>query len=138
MDHQGWLSNAVYTAVSRVRTYAQLRRVTTPGDTDGYTTPQGIQSEPSNPLIEARLRRHALDDRAAKKSPAPADRLDVEKVLELLATQDSRCACCSCPLLLQGFKPRHKQAFSIDRHSKGHALDNCRITCLSYNQRHKV
>ena len=48
VDHQleGWLSNAVYTAVSRVRTYAQLRRVTPPSDTDGYTTPQGIQSEP--------------------------------------------------------------------------------------------
>lgn len=142
VDHmlEGWVSNAVYTAVSRVRTYAQLRRVTPPQDAGGYTTPQGIQAEPSISLIEARLRRHALDDRAAKKSPAPANRLDVDRVLELIATQDGRCACCDCPLLLQGFKPRHKQAFSIDRlnDALGHARYNVRITCLSCNQRHKV
>ena len=142
VDHmlEGWLSNAVYTAVSRVRTYAQLRRVTPPQDSDGYTEPQGIQAEPSVSLIEARLRRHALDDRAAKKSPALADRLDVEGVIEMSVKQDGRCACCDCPLLLQGFKPRHKQAFSIDRlnDALGHARDNVRVCCLSCNQRHKV
>ena len=142
VDHmlEGWLSNAVYTAVSRVRTYAQLRRVTPPQDSDGYTEPQGIQAEPSVSLIEARLRRHALDDRAAKKSPAPADRLDVDRVIEMIVKQDGRCACCDCPLLLQGFKPRHKQAFSIDRlnDALGHARDNVRVCCLSCNQRHKV
>jgi len=144
IDHQleGWLSNAVYTAVSRVRTYAQLRRVTPDvlGDALGYVIPEGIQAEPSIPLIEARLRRHAMDDRAAKKAPEPAARLNVENILELLAKNDGRCACCDCPLLLQGFKPRHKQAFSIDRlnDTLGHARGNVRITCFSCNQRHKV
>ena len=82
----------------------------------------------------------SLDDKAAKKSPAPAARLTVENVLELIVKQDGRCACCACPLLLQGFKPRHKQAFSIDRldDSRGHARDNCRVCCLSCNQRHKA
>ena len=81
-----------------------------------------------------------MDDRAAKKAPEPAARLNVENILELLAKNDGRCACCDCPLLLQGFKPRHKQAFSIDRlnDTLGHARGNVRITCFSCNQRHKV
>ena len=79
-------------------------------------------------------------DRKAKKVPEPADRIDVEYVMGLIVRQDAQCACCACPLLLQGFKPRHPQAFSIDRldDAWGHARDNVRITCLSCNQRHKV
>ena len=143
LDHMldGWISNAVYTAVSRVRTYGQLRRVTPPADALGYVVPCGIQAEPSITLIEARLRRHVADDKAAKKAcTVPAARLEVYDILELLAKNGGRCACCDCPLLLQGFKPRHKQAFSIDRlnDAKGHIRGNVRITCFSCNQCHKV
>ena len=143
VDHSlsGWLSNAVYTAVSRVRTFAQLRRVQPLfGGESEHILPVGIQTEPCPNLIASRLRQHLSADRKAKRVPALADRLDVEGVIELIVKQDGRCACCDCPLLLQGFKPRHKQAFSIDRlnDALGHARDNCRVCCLSCNQRHKV
>ena len=143
VDHKlsGWLSNAVYTAVSRVRTYAQLRRVAPPPAFNGnYISPEGIQADPCPRLIASRLRQHLSADRKAKKVPEGADRLDVEFVIDLIVKQGAQCECCGCPLLLQGFKPRHPQAFSIDRlnDARGHARDNVRIVCLSCNQRHVV
>ena len=143
VDHSlsGWLSNAVYTAVSRVRTFPQLRRVAPhPGAPGEHIEPSGIQSTPCPNLIASRIRQHMATDRTAKKIPEQADRIDVEFIMGLIIRQDAQCACCACPLLLQGFKPRHPQAFSIDRldDARGHARDNVRITCLSCNQLHTV
>ena len=58
----------------------------------------------------------------------------------MIVRQDGRCACCDCPLLLQGFTPRHPQAFSIDRldDSRGHARDNVRLACYNCQCRHKA
>ena len=59
VDHSlsGWLSNAVYTAVSRVRTFPQLRRVEPhPGAPGEYIEPSGIQSTPCPNLIASRIR----------------------------------------------------------------------------------
>ena len=138
IDHMlsGWLSNAVYTAISRVRTFAQLRRVQ-PVQSGEYVTPLGIQADPCSNLIASRIRQHMSADRKAGKIPEHADRIDVEYVIGLFVKQDARCACCACPMLLQGFKPRHPQAFSIDRidDAQGHARDNVRITCYQCNVR---
>ena len=144
VDHKlaGWLSNAVYTAVSRVRTFAQLRRVIPPASAQDYVMPaEGtLQADPCPVLIANRLRQHLSSDRQAKKVPEPADRLDVEFVIGMIVRQDGRCACCDCPLLLQGFTPRHPQAFSIDRldDSRGHARDNVRLACYNCQCRHKA
>jgi hypothetical protein len=146
MDHklEGWLNNAVYTAVSRVRTFPQLRRVVPPANLLGYIQPRGVQAEPSVSLIESRIRRHNLDDiqaaRAGKRAKVEkVARLDAEHIMDLIIRGGGQCCHCGCPLLLQGFKPRHPQAFSIDRldNKKGHEVGNVAISCYSCNVRHK-
>jgi hypothetical protein len=146
VDHklEGWLNNAVYTAVSRVRTFPQLRRVVAPTNLLGYIQPHGVQAEPSVTLIESRIRRHNLDDiqaaRAGKRAKVEkVARLDAEHVMDLIIRGNGHCCHCGCPLLLQGFKPRHPQAFSIDRldNKKGHEVGNVAISCYSCNTRHK-
>ena len=146
VDHklEGWLDNAVYTAVSRVRTFPQLRRVVPPANLLGYIQPRGVQAEPSVALIESRIRRHNLDDlsaaRAGKRAAVEkAARLDADYVMDLIVRADGKCCHCGCPLLLQGFKPRHPQAFSIDRidNARGHEVGNVAISCYSCNIRHK-
>ena len=146
VDHklEGWLDNAVYTAVSRVRTFPQLRRVVPPASLLGYVQPRGVQAEPSVALIQSRIRRHNLDDMAAARAGKraaveKAARLDAEYVMDLIIRADGKCCHCGCPLLLQGFKPRNPQAFSIDRidNSRGHEVGNVRLSCYSCNIRHK-
>ena len=144
MDHKLLtFENAVYTSVSRVRAFGQLRRVLPPPGVGEYLQPVGIQAEPSSTLIAARIRSHNLSDiRAAKLGKRePVDkvaRLDTEYVMGLIIQGDGKCVCCGCPLLLQGFSGRHPQAFSIDRldDSRGHEVGNVRISCYECNIHH--
>ena len=59
--------------------------------------------------------------------------------MDLITRGNGHCCHCDCPLLMQGFKPRHPQAFSIDRldNKKGHEVGNVAISCYSCNVRHK-
>ena len=70
IDHSlsGWVSNAVYTAVSRVRLMDQIMRVLPPGDVKGPLTPTAQQATPSSTLIEVRLKRYVMIDRRGTPS----------------------------------------------------------------------
>ena len=143
VDHSlsGWISNAVYTAVSRVRLMDQIVRVLPPGDVKGPLTPTVLQATPSPKLIEARLKRYVVEDRQ-KGRPQYMGRhhkLTVEHVLGMIDVAKKKCVVCGTALLLQAYTKCHGQVFSIDRldDSQGHYKWNVRLTCLSCNRRHK-
>ena len=64
VDHslEGWINNAVYTACSRVRYMNQMIRVKPPDGVLEYIEPTELQATPCPQIIEAKLRRHRLDD----------------------------------------------------------------------------
>ena len=143
VDHSlsGWLSNAVYTAVSRVRLLDQIMRVLPPGDVKGPLIPTALQAAPSRALIEARLKRYVIEDRqkGRPKYTGTHHKLTVEHVLDMIQKVDKKCTLCGVDLLLQGYTKCHGQAFSIDRldDNQGHYRTNVWLTCLSCNRRHK-
>ncbi len=143
VDHSlsGWVSNAVYTAVSRVRLMDQIVRVLPPGDVKGPLTPTALQATPSRTLIEARLKRYVIEDRqkGRPKYTGSHHKLTVDHVLGMIDAADKKCTVCGVDLLLQGYTKCHGQTFSIDRldDSQGHCKWNVRLTCLSCNRRHK-
>ena len=143
VDHSlsGWVSNAVYTAVSRMRLLDQIVRVLPPGDVKGPLTPTALQSTPSRPLIEARLKRYVIEDRqkGRPKYTGSHHKRTVDHVLGMIERADKKCTPCGVDLLLQGYTKCHGQAFSIDRldDSQGHYKWNVRLTCLSCNRRHR-
>ena len=143
IDHSlsGWVSNAVYTAVSRVRLLDQIVRVLPPGDVKGPLTPTARQATPSRALIEARLKRYVIEDRqkGRPKYTGAHHKLTVDHVLGMIQKADKKCTACGDELLLQGYTKCHGQTFSIDRldDSHGHYKWNVRLTCLSCNRRHK-
>ncbi|POG73384.1 hypothetical protein GLOIN_2v1477001 [Rhizophagus irregularis DAOM 181602=DAOM 197198] len=69
VDHslEGWINNAVYTACSRVRYMNQMIRVKPPDGVLEYIEPTELQATPCPQIIEAKLRRHRLDDRKKKR-----------------------------------------------------------------------
>ena len=143
VDHSlsGWVSNAVYTAVSRVRLLDQIVRVLPPGDVQGPLTPTAQQATPSRTLIEARLKRYVVEDRqkGRPKYTGSHHKLTVDHVLDMIQEADKKCTLCGDELLLQGYTKCHGQTFSIDRldDSQGHYRWNVQLTCLSCNRRHK-
>ena len=143
VDHSlsGWVSNAVYTAVSRVRLLDQIVRVLPPGDVKGPLTPTAQQATPSRALIEARLKRYVIEDRqkGRPKYTGAHHKLTVDHVLGMIQKADKKCTPCGVDLLLQGYTKCHGQAFSIDRldDNQGHYKWKVRLTCLSCNRRHK-
>ena len=143
VDHSlsGWVSNAVYTAVSRVRLLDQIVRVLPPGDVKGPLTPTAQQATPSHALIEARLKRYVIEDRqkGRPKYTGAHHKLTVDHILGMIQKADKKCTPCGVDLLLQGYTKCHGQAFSIDRldDNQGHYKWNVRLTCLSCNRRHK-
>ena len=140
IDHSlsGWVSNAVYTAVSHVRLLSQVVRVLPPGDVKGPLIPTALQATPSHALIEARLKRYGVEDKQ-KRRPKCTDKLTVDYVLGMIQEAAKQCTLCGVNLLLQGYTKCLGQAFSIDRldDSQGHYRGNVRLTCLSCNRRHK-
>ena len=143
VDHSlsGWISNAVYTAVSRVRLMDQIVRVLPPGDVKGPLTPTVLQVTPSPKLIEARLKRYVVEDRQKGRPQYTGchHKLTVEHVLGMIDVAKKKCVVCGTALLLQAYTKCHGQVFSIDRldDSQGHYKWNVRLTCLSCNRRHK-
>ena len=143
VDHSlsGWVSNAVYSAVSRVRLLDQIVPVLPPGDVKGPLTPTAQQATPSSALIEARLKRYVIEDRqkGCPKYTGAHHKLTVDHVLGMIQKADKKCTPCGVDLLLQGYTKCHGQAFSIDRldDNQGHYKWNVRLTCLSCNRRHK-
>ena len=143
VDHSlsGWLSNAVYTVVSRVRLMDQIIRVLPPGDVQGPVVPTALQATPCRTLLAARLKRYALEDRrkGRPKYIGVRDKLTADHVLDMLDAAGKKCVLCSTDLLLQGYPKCHWQTFSIDRldDNQGHYKGNVQITCLSCNRRHK-
>ena len=61
-----------------------------------------------------------------------------EEIISMAYQQKKVCKVCCVPLLFQGYSKHHPQSFSIDRidDSKGHYLQNVRLTCLRCNERH--
>ena len=143
VDHSigGWITNAVYTAISRVRLMNQIVRVLPPNDAQGPVIPTALQATPSHALIEARLKRYMVEDRQKRRSKHTGvhDKLTVEHVLDMIGSATKKCVVCGTDLLMQGYTTCHGQTFSIDRKddSQGHYKWNVRLTWLSCNRRHK-
>jgi len=143
VDHSrcGWVSNAVYTAVSRVRLMDQIVRVLPPGDVKGSLVPTALQATPNRTLIEARLKRYVIEDRQKGRPgyTGAHHKLTVDHVLGMINAAGKKCTVCDDELLLQGYTKCHGQTFSIDRldDGQGHYKWNVRLTCLSCNRRHK-
>ena len=143
VDHRlsGWISNAVYTAVSRVRLMNQIVRVLPLCDAPGPIAPTLIQATPNRKLIEARLKRYIIDDRqkGRPKYTGIYHKPTVEGVLGMINSANKKCTVCKTDLLFQGHTAHHGQTWSIDRldDSHGHYNWNIRLTCLSCNRRHK-
>ena len=139
VDHSmnGWVTNAVYTAISRARLITQIIRVLPP-DVQCSLIPTELQSTPLPTLIGARLRRYAIEDRQ-KGRPQYTDQLTVDYILELIKRATKKCVVCNIDLLFQDYPTCHGQTFSMDRidDTQGHYMWNIRITCLSCNRRHK-
>src|SRR3989337_4599163 len=141
-----------------------------------YIEPTELQATPCPQIIEAKLRRHRLDDRKKKRHfPRPLmiaedwqvdNKTDLieditvcenplylaendeekaipsitpEEIIAMAYQQKKVCKVCCVPLLFQGYPKRQPQSFSIDRldDSKGHYLQNVRLTCLRCNERHR-
>ena len=99
VDHSlsGWVSNAVYTAVSRVRLMDQIVRVLPPGDVKGPLTPTALQATPSQALIEARLKRYVIEDRqkGRPKNTGTHHKLTVDYILDLVYIKQMASARCA-------------------------------------------
>ena len=105
----GWVSNAVYTTVSRVRLLDQIVRVLSPGDIKAPLTPRALPATPSRTLIEARLKRYVVEDRQ-KEHPrytGAHHKLTVDFVLDLVEKANSKCTLCGVDLLLQDYTRCH-------------------------------
>jgi hypothetical protein len=142
IDHslEGWITNAVYTAVSRARLANQLVRVLPHNEAEKPLVPSDIQATPSEGLILARLKRYAIEDRQKKRPEIHKnDKLTIPYILEQIEDAGKKCTVCGVNLLLQQYTNGHPQTFSIDRLNDdlGHQVGNVRITCLRCNIRHR-
>ena len=98
VDHSliGWLSNVLYTVVSRIRLLDQIVRVLPPGDINGPLTPMALQATPSHTLIEVRLKHYVVEERQKKlpKYTGAHHKLTAEHVLGMIqeakATRDAK------------------------------------------------
>jgi len=133
IDHRlrGWTSNAIYTAVSRVRWSGQLALVTPPGAAVAVDVGAPL-TRADMPHICARIALHRNADVKAGRTCS----LTATDVLALAASTTT-CPCCDTPVAWRA-APRSANIWSIDRKddSKGHTLENCRITCYTCNVRH--
>ena len=143
VDHslEGWITNAVYTGISRVGNAEQIVRVLPPNNAPGPLIPTKLQATPNEGLIEARIKRYAIEDRQKGRTKyiGAYHVLTVDHVLDMITKAEKKCTVCRTQLVLQGYTKSHPQCFSIDRldDSQGHYKWNVRLTCLSCNRRHK-